>query len=463
MTLSIRARLTLYYSLVLVTVLVVGAVAVAVVQERLALERLDGELQRLMLTLEGVMRTEFGEGLDLQGAADEASIEVVAPDRTLVLTRPDGGLLAMWGLPLSSDWRPSTTISTLATVVVGSTRRRLFSHPVVFEGHRYVAAVMAPLTRLDAEHSELLRALAVGVLMALGVAGLGGWIVGRQALRPLTELAQQATSITGRDLSARLRPPHSDDELGRFAAAFNDLLDRLAVALNLQRQFMADASHELRTPVSVVRTTAQVTLARDARTVDDYRESLTIVAEQSARLARLVDAMFLLSRAEAQGIPLIREPVYLDDLILECARALRIFAVEREVTVRTRGDEEVTFVGDNMLLRQMIGNLLDNAIRHAKHGGSVGATVKHTPTEITIRITDDGDGIPAQEHERIFERFVRLDTRSNGAGLGLPIARWIAEAHGGRLTLESSVGRGTCFQVILPLAPDAFSVRSSTP
>jgi two-component system phosphate regulon sensor histidine kinase PhoR len=111
----------------------------------------------------------------------------------------------------------------------------------------------------------------------------------------------------------------------------------------------------------------------------------------------------------------------------------------------------------------MIGNLLDNAIRHAKHGGSVGATVKHTPTEITVRITDDGDGIPAQEHERIFERFVRLDTRSNGAGLGLPIARWIAEAHGGRLTLESSVGRGTCFQVILPLAPDAFSVRSSTP
>ena len=101
MTLSIRARLTLYYSLVVVTVLVVGASAVAVVQERLALERLDGELQRLMLTLEGVMRTEFGEGLDLQGAADEASIEVVAPDRTLVLTRPDGALLAMWGLPLS--------------------------------------------------------------------------------------------------------------------------------------------------------------------------------------------------------------------------------------------------------------------------------------------------------------------------------------------------------------------------
>ena len=450
MTLSIRARLTLYYSLVVVTVLVGGASAVAIVQERLALERLDGELQRLMLTLEGVMRTKFGEGLDLQAAADEASIEVVAPDRTLVLTRPDGALLATWGQPLSSGWRPHVSSTTLDTVVVESTRLRLFSHPVVHDGHRYVAAVMAPLAGLEAGHAELLRALAVGVLVALALAGLGGWIVGRQTLRPLADMAQQATSITERDPAARLRAPHSEDELGRLAASFNGLLDRLAAALHAQRQFMADASHELRTPVSVVRTTAQVTLARDVRTEDDYRESLTIVAEQSGRLARLVDAMFLLSRAEAQGIPLMREPVYLDELIAECARALRVFANERNVDVRTSGDEEVTFFGDNTLLRQMVGNLLDNAIRHTKLGGTVAATVTRTPTEVMIRVTDDGAGIPALDQERIFERFVRLQTRSTGAGLGLPIARWIAEAHGGRLTLESTVGSGSSFLITLP-------------
>ena len=451
MTLSIRARLTLYYSLVVVSVLVVGAISVAVVQQRLALQRLDGELQRLMLTLEGVMRTEFGEGLQLQAAADEASIEVVAPDRTLVLTRADGVLLAMWGQPLSSGWRPPTS-PALDTIVVDSTRRRLFSHPVEYKGHHYVAAVMAPLTGLEAEHSEMLRALAVGILAALGVAAVGGWVVGRETLRPLTAMATQATSITERDLSARLRAPHTDDEVGRFAVAFNGLLDRVSAALNSQRQFMADASHELRTPVSVVRTTAQVTLARDARTGDDYRESLTIVAEQSARLARLVDAMFLLSRAEAQGIPLMREPVYLDDLLAECARALRVFANERNVDVQTSGDEEVTFFGDNTLLRQMVGNLLDNAIQHARPGGTVAGTVTRTPTGITIRITDDGQGIPECEQARIFERFVRLDTRSHGAGLGLPIARWIAEAHGGRLALESSSRSGSCFIVTLPSA-----------
>ena len=452
MRLSIRARLTLYYSLVVVIVLVVGAIGVAVVQQRLALERLDGELQRLMLTLEGVMRTELGEGLDLQAAADEASIEVVAPDRTLVLARPDGALLAMWGQPVSADWRPRTDASALDTIAVGSKRLRILSRPVTHQGRVYVAAVLAPLDVLESEHAELLVALAVGVLMALGVAGVGGWVVGRQTLRPLTDMAMQATSITERDPSARLNAPNRNDELGRFAAAFNGLLDRLAAALHAQRQFMADASHELRTPVSVVRTTAQVTLARETRSEDDYRESLTIVAEQSARLARLVDAMFLLSRAEAQGIPLNREPLYLDDLVAECARALRVFANERGIDVQTCGDAEVTLLGDNMLLRQMVGNLLENAIRHAKSGGTVGATVRRTDSAVTLRVTDDGVGIPPHEQERIFQRFVRLDSRSHGAGLGLPIARWIAEAHGGSLVLESSDARGSCFSVSLPFS-----------
>jgi two-component system, OmpR family, sensor kinase len=452
MTWSIRARLTAWYSLFVVLVLATGAIAVAVVQEQLALDRLDREVERLMLTLEGVMRTEFNEGLDLQAAADEASTEVVAPDRTLVLTRTDGALLAIWGQPLVSHWRPRTDVSTVETLALGSTRLRLLSRPVAYRGHNYVAAVMAPLESLESEYAELLWALAVGVLVAFGVAGVGGWLVGRQTLRPLTDMATQASSITERDPSARLHASNSDDELGRFAAAFNGLLDRLAAALHAQRQFMADASHELRTPVSVVHTTAQVTLARGTRSEQDYRESLIIVAEQSGRLARLVDDMFLLSRAEAQGIPLIREPLYLDDLIAECARALRVFANERHVEVQTCGDAEAMFYGDNMLLRQMVGNLLDNAIQHGKPGGRVAATVRRAPTGVTIRITDDGDGIPSHEQERIFQRFVRLDMRSRGAGLGLPIARWIAEAHGGRLVLESSSASGSCFSVTLPSA-----------
>jgi signal transduction histidine kinase len=212
---------------------------------------------------------------------------------------------------------------------------------------------------------------------------------------------------------------------------------------------MADASHEMRTPVSVMRTTAQVTLARSPRSEGDYRESLAIVEEQSTRLARLVDAMFLLSRAEASGIPLMPEPLYLDELVGDCARALRVLAHERGVDVLTCGEIEVPWTGDNWLLRQMVSNLVDNSVRHARRVVTI--TVGRTADgAVTIRILDDGVGIPPADHGRIFDRFVRLDARVSGAGLGLPIARWIAEAHGGTLVLESSGPTGSCFTVTLP-------------
>jgi heavy metal sensor kinase len=443
---SIRARLTAWYSLIVVIVLVTGAVSIVLVENRLTLERLDGELERLMLTLEGVMRTEFGEGLDLRGASDEASTEVVAPDRTLLLARPDGTLLAIWGQPIAV-WFPRLDTPSIGTITLGSVRLRTLSRPVIHKSHRYVAAVMAPLDDIESEQRELYLAVSIGVLIALGIAAIGGWVVGWQSLKPLTNLAEQAASITDRDLTTRLQPLHDGDELGRFARSFNALLDRLATALYGQRQFMADASHEMRTPVSIVRTTAQVTLAQGTRSEHDYRESLSIVEEQAARLARLVDEMFLLSRAEAQGIALVREHLYLDELVAECARALRVLADERGVTIHTRGEADTTLLADNMLLRQMVGNLLDNAVRHARAGGSVTATVTLSAEALTIRIADDGNGIPHEQRDRIFERFVRFDARSQGAGLGLPIARWIAEAHGGTLVLESSSDGGSCFAV----------------
>jgi signal transduction histidine kinase len=433
----------------MVAVLVAGALAVAVVQERLAYERLDGELERLMLTLEGVMRTEFGEGLDLAAAADEASTEVVAPDRTLMLLRPDGSVLEVWGQPTAAMWRPELTRRHLETVLAGTSEMRALSRHVTHGQHQYVAVVMARLDDIDAEQRELLAALGIGVVIALALAGIGGWLVARQSLRPLADLAVQATAITEHDPSGRLRAPH-DDELGRLARAFNAVLDRLAAALHGQRQFMADASHELRTPVSVVRTTAQVILAKDTRPEHEYRESMAIVEEQSGRLKRLVDAMFLLSRAEAQGIPLVREPLYLDDVVGECARALRVLADDRHVTIRTCGEPEVMFSGDPTLLKQLVGNLLDNAIRHARPAGLVTATIARDDARIVVRVTDDGSGIAPGNRDRIFERFARVDGRSEGAGLGLPIARWIAEAHGGTLTLESTGPAGSCFAVILP-------------
>ena len=450
MTLSIRARLTFWYSSIVVAVLATGAVAGSLAQSRRALQRLDAELGRSMATLEGVMRTEFTEGLLLEAAAEEASGEVVVPDRALLLMRPDGEVLERWGLPL--ELPPATSIADragLATLEAPSGQLRVLSRRVVFARHQYVAAVIAPLAPLQAEHAEMVRAMTLGVLVALIGASAGGWLIGRLTLKPLSRMAEQTRQINELSPRDRLEAPPVDDELGRLAAAFNGLLDRLASALTAQRQFMADASHQLRTPVSVVRTATQVTLAKDVRSEDEYRESLAIIGEQATRLSRLVDAMFLLARAEAREVPLRREFLNLDDIVSESVRAVRLLANQRGVMVTTSGEEEVGLTGDDMLLRQMVGNLLDNAIRHAQAGGHVATELRRAPDRVTIHITNDGPGINPADQGRIFDRFVRIG--SSGAGLGLPIARWVAEAHRGTLELEGSWPGSTTFVVTLPV------------
>ena len=453
MKLSIRARLTLWYCSVVVAVLVTGAVAGSFTQSRLSLQRLDDDLVRAMATLQGVMRTEFGEGLTLEGAAEEASMEVVVPDRTLMVTRPDGTVLHVWGLPLAAGFLPAigpqpatVTLDTPAGDV------RMLSQEVEYSGHRYRAAVLAPLQPLFAQHSEMVGAMSIGVALALIVAAVGGLVIGRQTLRPLTLMAEQARGVDERNPRARLIVPPVDDELGRLAASFNGLLDRLASALNGQRQFMADASHQLRTPVSIVRTATQVTLSRDGRTGDEYREALTIIGEQSGRLSRLVDDMFLLSRAEAHGVPLRREFLHFDEVVADSARAVRVLADQRGVAVTIDGAEEVGLAGDDALLRQMVGNLLDNAIRHARPDGAVRLQLEQSDGHARLRLTNDGPCIATADRERIFDRFVR-GGESNGAGLGLPIARWIAEAHGGTLQLAESRPGCTTFVVTLPIEP----------
>jgi signal transduction histidine kinase len=268
-------------------------------------------------------------------------------------------------------------------------------------------------------------------------------------------MAAQAMAITEENPVDRLNAPHPFDELGVLATAFNGLLDRLAGVLDAQRQFMADASHELRTPVSIVRTAAQVALTRETRSIEDYKESMTIVGEQAERLTRLVDSMFLLSRAEARGLPLVPEVLYLDDIVSESARGLRIVAAGRGVTIETVGDVEVLMMGDDRLLRQLIANLIDNAVRHART--RVRVAVSRLSTGITIRVSDDGHGVPASDRHRIFQRFVRLDSQYAGAGLGLPIARWIAEAHGGQLVLEATGPDGSTFTVTLPVSEPSIS------
>jgi len=245
--------------------------------------------------------------------------------------------------------------------------------------------------------------------VALALASFGGSIIAKQALRPLDE------------------------------------------ALRMQREFMADASHQLRTPVSVVRTAAQVTLSRDDRSIDEYRESLEIIGRQSQRLSKMVDDMFMLARVDAQGRPLQRGPMYLNEVLDDVARDARPLAGDRHVTLTTAPDDDVPFNGDEDLLKQMVWNLVENAVRHSPPTGTIRLALSRNGGDVAIVIEDDGPGIAATDRARVFDRFVRLESASGGAGagLGLPIARWIAEAHGGSLTLDETP-IGCRFRIVLP-------------
>jgi signal transduction histidine kinase len=449
---SIRARLSLSYSALVLAVLATAAAVIASMESQRNLAGLDGELERLEMTIVAVVLNEFGEGLDLPGAVKEASTQVVMPGRIFVVAQNDRSVVRVWGGDVSASWRPDilSPDEGATPVTVNGSRYRMVSRRVTATDHPFIVAVLASMAPLEEDQRSLFRTLTIGIAAALSVAVLGGLLIGKLALRPLSAMAVQAAALGERNLTTRLAAPNPHDELGQLAASFNGLLGRLSSVLSSQRQFMADASHQLRTPVSVVRTTADVTLRQPHRPEHDYREAVTIVAEQAVRLTKFVDAMFVLSRAEAGGRTIRPEPVYLDEIVADCVRELSVLAVERGVRVQATGDTDVSFVGDDDCLRQLFTNLLDNAVAHTREGGLVTADTKVNERQIRVRISDQGDGIAASDRERIFERFTRLDRRRSGAGLGLPIARWMAEAHGGTLELDASSSHGSVFLVTLP-------------
>jgi len=460
MTLSIRTRLTLWYAAIVIVVLTAAAAAMVGAQTQLGLRRLDDELDRLSGAMLTVLANEIDERHDLALAADDATEEIDIKGRTVVILSSDGTLLAS-NLASNKDGPDAAFLASVpapsrfVTVPTSAGDLRMVAVAGAHAGLTYTIRIAAPLTALASERSALMESLAIGLSMALLLAGVGGWIIGRQALRPLVAMAQETSAMTTLTPDERVTVPRARDEVAQLGQAFNGLLDRLDAAMSAQRQFMADASHELRTPVSVTRTTAQVTLGREHRTEQEYRESLTIVAEQAERLTRMVDDMFLLARADAHARPIDATAIYLGELVDECTRAVRVLAEERGVDVRALGEQDVPFVGDENLLRQLLVNLLENGVAHTPPGGRVTAELRTTEDSVEIAVTDSGPGVDRADRDRIFERFVRLapSGAQTGAGLGLPIARWIAERHGGRLTLESSAPKGARFVVWLPYAP----------
>jgi len=306
------------------------------------------------------------------------------------------------------------------------------------------------------EHLQNLRFIfLLGLPLAVAIAGLGGYLLAKRALAPVDHMAEQARLITAERLTERLPVDNPKDELGRLATVFNETLMRLESSFDQMRRFTADASHELRTPLTAMRSVGEIGL-RGRRDPADYREVIGSMLEEVDRLSLLVDRLLMLSRADSGESILSRDRVDLCELAEEVTTQLGVLAEEKQQWLTVEAGGPSVCLGDRMVLRQALLNLVDNAIKYSPAGGRIAVRVSTTPAGMAVLdVSDTGPGIPIDLRPRVFDRFYRADrsrSRENGGGtgLGLSIARWAVEVNGGQLTLESSEGPGATFRITLP-------------
>ncbi len=462
---SIRTRLTLWYTgLLAVSLLVIGVLIYTLVG-RILLTNLD---ERLIAQAEDVIALIQAENDPLQvmlsGRAQLPPIDVYGSQYFIQIVQLDGR-----AVQLSENLRGQrlpVPLQFVQDIVPGEPRRltletsgarlRVISLPIPL-GNRIIGIieVAANMASTSDALDVIRRALLFGSLLALLLAAIGGNILARAALGPIKAITETAQQITGtEDLSQRIPVAMPGDELGELTETINDMLGRLDEAFSAQQRLVADVSHELRTPLTTIQGNLDLLRRGAAEDPTMRAEALAAIEDQTARMRRLVADLLLLAQADA-GLKLHRQPVELDTLLLDIYRQAQVMARNTGVSVRLGAEDQAIVEGDADRLRQLLLNLTDNAIKYTPAGGEVTLTLHRDDGWVAIGVEDTGVGIAAEDLPHIFERFYRADrsrARPGGSGLGLSIAHWIAQAHGGELTVTSEPGRGSTFTLHLPQA-----------
>jgi heavy metal sensor kinase len=420
-------------------------------------EQLDDNLLADAETVEGLFRTAPDGALALESGHPEGHepnaerfVEVWSPESTLLYRSPAlrGQTLGEPPLPGEPEAAPSSLrLADGMRVRMATSFHSMGTRRVLLR----VAHSEEPLWQ---EMQEFVSVLLLALPLGLILAGFGGYALARKALAPVDVMAHKAERISAERLSERLPVENPNDELGQLAQAFNATLARLESAFEQLRRFTADASHELRTPLTAIRSVGEVAL-QTPKSATEYRDVIGSMLEETDRLTRLVDSLLTLSRADAGHVHVERTEISVLGLAQEASSLVEVLADEKRQRISVQGESALVVLGDRLILRQALINLIDNAIKYSPSGSEIVVQVHPgKDSEVIVEVIDQGPGVSQEHQSRIFDRFYRVDkARSRewgGAGLGLAIARWAVEVHGGQVAVESAEGSGSTFRVTLP-------------
>ena len=471
---SVRVRLTLWYSTLMACVLVgIALVTYFGIREN-AMRRTDASLSDLA---ESFLTTLMDELHDQDQPSLENSAQAAIAEHNfrdvLFFVVDENQHIAVASHSEDTEFDPAAGVSEFQrrlaraqaegskrpfhTIHLGGKPYRGYARPFSVRSQKYSLLVLQSLHQQQEFLSEVGGSFALIIPLVIALTSVGGYLLARKSLAPVVAMSAQAGRIGEANLHDRLPIQNPKDELGLLATSFNGLLDRLDQSFERQRRFIADASHELRTPVAVLCGEAEVALSQKDRSASEFRESVSILEREATRLKLIVEDLFTLARADAGQYPLTLTHFYLDELAVDCCRTVRTLAMAKGVALHCDSVKETPVHADEGLLRRMILNLLDNAIKYTPQGGSVSVACESADGASSLTVNDTGLGIPSELQPRIFERFFRADkarvrseNNGGGAGLGLSISRWIAEAHHGRLELTRSDSSGSVFAFTMP-------------
>jgi len=462
----LRVRLTLWYGTALALILIIFSTILYVVTARSLRDAVD---ESLVETAEAAVRSLEERGFlplidedELMSQFPELAridkfFQIFSPSGTITIRSPN---MKQHEMPLS---RQALEVAYSGRTLLEFAKYpkepplRLISVPIIYRGNLlYIIQVGTSMDSVEQTLNRLLLVLLVSMPIALAVSLAGGWFMAGRALRPVDAITLAAQRIAGGDLTQRLTVPASADEIGRLTKTFNDMIDRLETSFRQIRQFSSDASHELRTPLTVMKGETELALRRPRET-DDYKIVLESNLEEIDRMTRIVDELLFLSRADMGEVKMEYLPVPLDTLIEDLHRQASLLGQEQDIQVVLRTTAPAVVLGDELRLRELFLNLLDNAVKYSRPGGTVDIALTIEQTQARVSVIDRGIGVALEDQSRIFDRFYRTDNArahtKKGTGLGLSICAWIVESHHGHIEVQSKVGEGSIFTVMLPLAP----------